>query len=138
MDNFLGTWRMVDYYFETSEDKRLYPWGKNPVGWFIVDAAGYMSAQIMHEERPQMDQPPSEQQAAQAYHSYVAYCGKTESDLDKKTLTTTVRGALNPDWVGGEQVREFSFEGKRLILKTPRMKVGRAEIRGIISWEKES
>ena len=136
MDKIAGAWQLVDYHFDTAEGRRFFPWGERPVGWFFLDEAGNMSAQIMHEKRPDMDHPPSEDQAARSYHSYVAYFGRTTVDLEGMTITTRVTGALNPDWVGRDQVRSFSFEGERLTLKTPPLAMGNTEITGTIIWEK--
>ena len=136
MNIFVGAWKIVDYYFETSEGRKFYPWGQKPVGWFVTDEDGNMSAQIMHETRPELDLPPKDDQAARAYHTYVAYFGKVTVDEEKGTLTTRVEGALNPAWVGGDQVRYASMEGERLCLRTTPFKFGAIEVTGTIYWEK--
>lgn len=136
MNRIAGAWKIVDYFFETDDGNRIFPWGERPVGWFVVDDDGNMSAQIMHDPRPDLDQPPTREQAARAYHSYVAYFGRTEADVEKGVLTTRVVGALNPAWVGGDQVREFRFEGPRLVLKTDPIDLGKTRVRGTIYWER--
>ena len=90
----------------------------------------------MQDKRPEMDQPPTKEQAAKAYHSYVGYFGKTKIDLEKSTLTTRVVGALNPGWFGGDQVRTFSFEGDCLVLKTQKISLGKTDVQGTVFQEK--
>jgi len=136
MDEIIGGWKLVDYYFEREGGERFYPWGEKPVGWFILDRDGNMSAQIMHRVRPEMDLPPTVEQASRAYHTYVAYFGKTELDIENRTIRTRVEGALNPEWVGGVQERSFGYQDGRLMLCTPWMRVGKSEVRGVILWEK--
>ena len=36
MNSVAGAWRLLEYYFETDEGDRSYPWGESPVGWDTV------------------------------------------------------------------------------------------------------
>ena len=46
-----------------------------------------------------------------------------------------VVGALNPAWVGGDQVRQMRFDGERLVLQADVPKNG-ARIRHVLTWER--
>src|SRR5262249_60561603 len=58
------------------------------------------------------------QQLRAAYMGYIAYYGTYEVASDGRTVTHHVEGALNPAWVGGDQVRRLRFDGERLVLST--------------------
>ena len=51
-----------------------------------------------------------------AYIGYIAYFGSYEVSPDGTRVVHHVEGALNPEWVGGEQVRALRFDGDRLVL----------------------
>jgi len=135
--NLAGTWKMVDYFFETTDGQRLYPWGPKPTGWLIIDGKGGLSAQSMHDKDRQMSQPPTQEQQARAFQTYSAYFGNYRVDTAAKTLTTRVVGGLDPSWVGSDQVRHFSFEGTRLVLRTNPMKIdATTQAVGNFYWER--
>ena len=46
-----------------------------------------------------------------------------------------VQGALNPAWVGGDQVRRMRFDGDLLILSTEVAK-GRVMVNHVLTWRK--
>jgi len=132
-----GTWKMVDYFFETTDGQRLYPWGQKPIGLLVIDGKGWLSAQGMHDKDRTMSQPPTQEQQARAFQTYSAYYGNYRVDAAQKILTTRVVGALDPSWVGSDQVRHFSFEGTRLVLRTNLMKLdSTTQAVGNFYWER--
>lgn len=134
-----GVWRLVSSEFRTSSGGVIYPLGDDAQGQAIFTESGYMSGQLMRPARPLFasgDQASATAEEIQAaLQGYVAYYGLCEVDVLKKTVTTKVEGSLNPNWVGGEQVRFFELSDKRLILKTPPMPFGAEEITGVLTWE---
>ena len=59
-----------------------------------------------------------------AYAGYIAYFGTYEVNEAGDTVVHHVHGALNPGWVGGDQVRRMRFDGELLVLSTDVPKAG--------------
>jgi hypothetical protein len=76
------------------------------------------------------DMPPGE---AREYNSY---CGNYS--FDGKRLVTKVDAASDLTRLGGDQVREVSFEGNRMILRPPPRQYGGQQQHRVLAWEKIS
>jgi hypothetical protein len=72
-----------------------------------------------------------------AYTGYIAYFGTYDVEADGKGVVHHVDGALNPSWVGGDQVRALRFEGERLVLSADVAKAGQ-KVTHVLTWEKLS
>ena len=138
---FAGVWRLVSSEFRSSSGNVIHPLGEDARGVAIFTESGYMSAQLMRQNRAafasgnQASGTPEEIQAA--LQGYVAYHGPCEVDVQQKTLTTQVEGSMFPNWVGGQQVRFYELSDKQLILKTTAMTFGEEEFTGVLTWERE-
>src|SRR5262249_58882218 len=75
------------------------------------------------------------QQLRAAYMGYIAYYGTYEVASDGRTVTHHVEGALNPAWVGGDQVRRLRFDGERLVLSTE-VKKNDEGVTHQVTWER--
>src|SRR4029079_16352132 len=81
------------------------------------DENGNMSGQVMRPGRAPVEfGEGAAQQVRAAYLGYIAYFGTYEIAADGKSVVHHVEGALNPGWVGGDQVRALRFDGDRLVL----------------------
>ena len=135
-----GVWHLVSSEFRTSSQDVIYPLGEDAQGLAIFSESGYMSAQLMRQNRPlfaagdQSSGTPEEVQAA--LQGYVAYYGPCEVDVKQKTLTTQVEGSMYPNWVGGEQMRFYELTDSQLILKTTPIAFGEEKFTGILTWER--
>lgn len=117
--DFAGTWALVATEWRRADGRHANPFGQGAAGILIYDAAGYMSAQIMHAERPPLppDQPSGIDTAmASAVPGYVAYFGTFDVDDAAQQVIHHVIGAAYPAWVGLEFARGFRFEGETLTL----------------------
>jgi hypothetical protein len=101
---FFGAWRYVGTTFDGKlrEDR-----GDNPPGIIIYDPSGHMAVQIV---------PVREQRAAAPMSKFLAYFGTYSIDERAKTVTHYRVGDLRPDGEL-EAVRQYRFEGDRLILR---------------------
>lgn len=135
-----GVWRLVSSEFRTSSGNVIYPLGEDALGQAIFTESGYMSGQLMRQNRPAFasgNQASGTQEEVQAaLQGYVAYYGPCEVDVDKQTLTTHVEGSMYPNWVGGQQVRFYQLTGNQLILKTTPIALGDEEFIGVLTWER--
>jgi hypothetical protein len=135
-----GVWSLMKSEFRTARGSVLYPLGEDAVGQAIFTESGYMSGQLMRQNRSDF---ASDNQALgtpeeiqEAFLGYVAYYGRCEVDVGKQTLTTRVEGSMYPNWVGGEQVRFYEFVDEQLVLRTQPIAIGDDEITGVLTWRR--
>ena len=135
MNQLVGNWTLLSYITENPDGSRGKPYGE-AVGRLSYDAHGYMAGQVMRPGRSQV--APGEwgaQQVRSAYAGYIAYFGTYEVNEAGDTVVHHVQGALNPGWVGGNQVRSMRFDGDLLVLSTDVAKAG-ALVRHSLTWKK--
>lgn len=131
----VGTWRLVSYETDEQDGRRGKPFG-SAVGRLQYDGSGNMAGQVMRPDRPHAELGDgSAQQLRAAYIGYIAYFGTYEVAPDGRTVTHHVEGALNPAWVGGDQVRGMRFEGEYLVLSAEVPKAGKV-VTHVLTWER--
>src|SRR5262249_38236556 len=109
----IGTWTLVSYEAIEPDGSRSLPFG-HAVGRLSYDVHGNMSGQVMRPHRAPVELAiGAAQQVRAAYIGYIAYFGTYEVDEQAGTVVHHVLGALNPAWVGGDQVRRMAFDGDR-------------------------
>ncbi len=113
-----GTWKLV-----SAEDKdpntgkwKKYTFGNPPSGYFIYDATGHASVQIMTTPPVKIATPdsPTPDEALEIFNGYIAYYGTYT--VDESNISVQVEGALDPTQVGSNQVRPYELKGDRLII----------------------
>ena len=115
-ERLIGTWRLVSYTTLDKAGRHGEPYG-TAVGRLTYDASGNMTGQVMRPGRARVEVGVGNAQSVRAaYIGYIAYFGSYEVAADGKSVVHRVEGALNPEWVGGEQVRRLRFEGEQLVL----------------------
>ncbi len=114
----VGTWRLI-----SAEDKDPstgkwvpYTFGNPPSGYFIYDATGHASVQIMTTPPQQIATPdsPTPDEALAIFNAYIAYYGSYT--VDSANITVQVEGALDPSQVGTAQARPYELKGDTLII----------------------
>jgi hypothetical protein len=117
----VGTWRLVSFEDWDAAGHRSQPYGEHPRGYFVYDATGHLSVQIMRT--PPL--PPlssgdvavatgAEKEAA--YDAYLAYFGTYTVDAERGVVVHHVEGALMPTFTGTDQPRQFVLNGDTLII----------------------
>lgn len=135
MKELIGNWTLVSYETEAPDGTRGRPYG-DAVGRLSYDAHGHMSGQVMRPGRaPVVHGESGVADVRAAYAGYIAYFGAYEVNAARDTVVHHVHGALNPGWVGGNQVRRLRFEDDRLVLSTEVRKNG-ALIRHTLTWKR--
>lgn len=131
----VGTWRLVSYVTNEPDGRRGKPYGE-AVGRLEYDAGGNMAGQVMRPDRGPVEfGEGGAQQVRAAYLGYIAYFGTYDVSADGRTVTHHVEGALNPAWVGGDQVRGVTFDGDRLVLTAEVPKAGKV-VSHVLTWER--
>lgn len=116
-DRLIGDWTLVSYEAEHRDGRRTRPYGE-AVGRLSYSASGHMAGQVMRPGREPVGSTADRVQSLRpAYLGYIAYFGTYELNDRGDTVVHHVQGALNPEWVGGQQVRRIRFDGDRLILR---------------------
>ena len=142
-EDILGSWFMVDRGTDDDADQALARsrYGDSPQGFMIFAPDGWMNAIVCWGGRPPLPGNPawhsdaSTDDKVRAFDTYLSYGGQwTVTD---STLTTRVCYALNPGWVGGDQVRglEMSPEGTLTLTLSRAWPDGRM-MRGWVQWRR--
>ena len=139
---FAGTWRLKESYAEKDGVRQAFPLGEGTRGLIMYDEIGHMSAQLMSAERVRFSsRVPKDiplEEISRAYHEYTSYFGTYTLDAAAGSITHHVEGALAPQWIGGDQVRYFKFDGDLLVLTTPPMKVADgSKVINTLVWQKQ-
>ena len=128
MPSIVGTWRLVAATAKDANGKALPPpYGGQGMGRVAFTAEGRMMA-VTCDGRTEL--PPGTRR------EYSSYCGNYS--FDGTRLVTRVDAASDPGRIGGEQVREVSFDGERMILKPPPRQTPDGLQHREIVWEKIS
>jgi hypothetical protein len=135
---FVGAWSLLDTTFTASDGSTLLPWGEAPVGTLLVLESGDSAAQIMRRQRSLFasDAPtPAEKQ--RVYDEYFSYFGRLRADEAEGTIINQVEGAMNPNWIGGEQVRYVEVEDEdHIVLRTPPLPMAGQTFVGRLRWQR--
>lgn len=132
-ETFIGTWRLVEYAFLHPDGMVEKPWGEEVFGYLLYSAEGYMSGNLS---------PAGSKRAAlktaasrvRGTRDYIAYSGRYTVKDD--TVTHHVEVSLFPNWVGLPQVRFYSLEGGRLMLRTPPIQSDKGMVTAQLTWER--
>ena len=134
-ERLVGNWRLVSYETSETEGRRGKPYG-DAVGRLSYDERGNMAGQVMRPDRARVELGEGNaQQVRAAYLGYIAYFGTYEVGADGCSVVHHVQGALNPGWVGGDQVRRMRFDGDRLVLSAEVRKSGEI-VTHVLTWER--
>jgi len=140
-DAFIGTWRLLSTEFRAEDGSPVAsPYGDEPQGILMYDVAGNMAAQLSQGKRTPFSvndrKSGNDAETRAAFESYQAYYGTYRVDEQEGVVIHTVTQALLPNWVSGEQRRQYQFNNGRLILRTTPMLVGGKRISGTLTWER--
>lgn len=115
--NFIGTWRLLEFYVEKVKGLRSYPFGRNLDGLLIYNNDGYMSVSITGENQPSkvkldFKNTSAEEQALAVNH--ISYCGLFK--VEEKIVTHHVKTCLFPQWKDTKLKRFYNFYQNKLTL----------------------
>ena len=141
-ERLIGAWKLESYVEKPVDGSTpFYPMGEKPQGIIMYTSDGYMSAQLMHPDRPPFASGDwfrgSDEEFREEALGYIAYCGPFHTDEDKQTLTHSMFVSLFPNWLGHTQPRVVKIEGDMLHLSsaTPIMSGGKRTM-SYLSWRR--
>jgi len=142
-DDILGSWVMVDRGTDNEADQAqaLSRYGDDPQGFMIFAPDGWMNAIVCWGGRLALGGNPAwhadgpDDDRLTAFDTYLSYGGKWR--VHNSVLTTDVHYALNPGWVGGEQVRglDMSDDGHLTLTLERAWPDGRV-MKGWVRWRR--
>jgi len=137
---FVGTWRLISYSAVTSGGETIYPMGRNAQGRLTYEAGGCMAVQLADPDRAAFvagdPLATTDAEVRAAFEGYLAYYGSYTIHADQGIVVHHLEMALIPNWMGGDLVRYFDLQGRRLILKTPPTLFGGGERVSSLVWGK--
>jgi hypothetical protein len=114
----VGTWKLVSAEDVDPNTGKWVPYtfGNPPSGYFVYDAAGHASIQIMTTPPTVIASPdsPTPAEALEIFNGYIAYFGTYTTD--QGSIHHQVEGAWDPTQVGSVQTRPYELDGDTLII----------------------
>lgn len=120
-EDLLGTWSLVTWDIQYSDQRPVtYPYGADAQGMLVYAPDQHLSVVICSAGRPRLAtesvrKAPVEQKVG-AFETYFSYAGSWE--LRDDAVVHRLAFALNPNFIGTDQVRQLLLEGDRLTLST--------------------
>lgn len=113
----IGTWQLMTAKDLVGKEWIPYTFGNPPSGYFIYDASGHASVQIMVTPPVTLSDPdngPTPDEALEIYNGYIAYYGPWSAS--EGWVTVVPAGALVPTQVGSQQSRPYTVVGDTLTI----------------------
>lgn len=119
-NKILGTWKLLSYHRLDEDGEKVYPLGTDPSGFLMYTEDGYMSAQLMKQDRPDYTleglHDGTRGEMAEAAHGYHAYAGKYEIDEEDGSVYHHNEVSLIPNRLGDIQDRQIEFQGDMITI----------------------
>ena len=137
-NKLVGVWRLKRYWTQYDHEPALYPLGEDARGYIMYTADGYMSGTMQRAQvepfRSADRLGASKDEKANAFESYVTYCGRYQVEGD--TAYHRVELSLLPNWIGDEQVRRIEWQvDERVRLVAEWRFDGRRRV-AVVEWER--
>jgi len=142
IDDVAGTWLLDKRGTDADHQSELMErYGANSKGIVTITPDGWLTAVVCGGDRVKLPGNPAWQSDAPetdrlaAFDSYVSYAGRCR--IENGELITAVDFALNPNWVGGEQVREVDLlPNGKLRLNVTRVWANGKKVKVWVDWLK--
>jgi Lipocalin-like domain len=139
-ERLIGTWRLVSAgNLQPDGSFQPFPeYGPNPVGYLMYDSTGHMCVALANPILPHWADPakPTDAERALTHKAMIAYCGTYEVREKEGQVIHRPELAEWPHYIGSDQVRNFRFEGDRLILFGEETQSSGERRRYQITWER--
>ena len=136
-ESLIGTWKLLSCFMEdVATGERNCVWGERPLGclvltpgrqWLVLQTAQGRIAPVTEEDR------------SAAFRSMLAYSGRYR--IEGRKIIIDVEMAWDESWVGTEQTRLFSIDGRRLHIEAPPQRypnLGNKVMRAVLIWQRAS
>lgn len=143
-EDIAGTWLLVGRGASESHRAALLErYGEQSEGLVILSPDGWLCAAVCRGDRALLPDDPAwhadapEADRLAAFDSYLSYAGRWR--IEDNRLITKVEFALNPSWVGSEEIRDVEFlsDGTMRLVVT-RVWPSGEEVRVWVDWRRAS
>ena len=113
----VGTWRLVEHWNKDSAGTLSHQYGPQPIGYFVHDASGHFSVQIMRT--PPLHAIPANTDTAgmrEFLGGYYAAFGTFTVDSSKGESSYHVEGSTLPGIIGADAQLPYRLSGDSLII----------------------
>ena len=115
----VGAWQLTAFV-NIVDGERVYPFGKNPQGFFTYTASGRLTIQIQNESPPaawrSLNTASEDEGRGDASPWYVGYFGRYSVDPDAGEVIHHVEGGTLLHYIGTDQRRPFQLDGDSLFI----------------------
>src|ERR1700741_2466911 len=139
--NLIGAWTLQSYEAHSIDGSTVtYPLGTHPQGIIMYTPDGYMSAQLMRSDRPQLSggdrHPDNPHELASAASGYLSYSGPY-TVVGDDLIAHHIAISLLPNWIGGIQYRTAHLHGSTLELSPPDpILIGGQHLKARLIWHR--
>ncbi len=138
-EDLLGAWKLEGWEISYSDGRpSSHPYGDTPVGLLLYTPDGYMSATISQSDRSPMSNPnirrAPQGEKADSFDSYFHYSGVWRIEGSK--VIHSVHQALDPFFVGTDQVREMDLKDDVLVLAANVTTASGAQMHNRLTWRR--
>ncbi|MCU4946842.1 lipocalin-like domain-containing protein [Bacillus cereus] len=137
--NFIGTWRLVEFYIRKGNNILSYPFGRKPNGILIYNKDGYMSAIITGENQPSevtLDFKNTSIETQVLTVNHISYCGLFK--VEEEIIIHHVQTTLFPQWKDTQLKRYYYFKGKdKLTLTTESLNINEMNEVVVLIWKRQ-
>jgi hypothetical protein len=121
LDRLIGTWRLIEFSnLDSATSKWIYPYGKNPKGYFTYTKSGIVNLNISAETPLKISEDSAKNYNIKLLnwvdHFAVGYFGSYTVDFNKSIVTHHVTGGSLPWYIDTDQPRQFILKGDTLII----------------------
>jgi hypothetical protein len=116
----VGTWRLVEFWNRDAPDQaKQYPFGEQPLGFFVYDGSGNVFIQIARNPRlPRISHEKLLQSGVEELRAtvdaYVAYFGTYSVDAARGVVIHHVTADMRREYAGTDQERPFQLTNDEL------------------------
>jgi len=125
--SLVGAWTIVSITFEQG-DKKAEPYGPEPRGTQMFDAAGRFAVILARGDLPKVASNNREtataEESQKITHGSIAYFGSYTANETEKTMTLQIEGATFANWVGTTQKRQYAISGDTMTITNPTVSAG--------------
>ena len=138
MQALIGTWHLTAWYTETTDGRRLYPFGTDASGYISYAADGFFFVHLMQADRAlfAVTDPfgGTEAEDSAAMKSHMTYAGRF--DLAEDHVVHHVTHASCPNWVGTDQIRFLTLAGDDLRLEARGVRFQNETVNATFTWRR--
>lgn len=134
----LGTWNLVKWSNQLDDGTKIHPFGEDPTGYIHYAEDGHVFVHIMMGNRENYGgtdpfKGTSDEDAA-AIKSQISYAGTYKFINGKIVHHVTISSF--PNWVGGDQVRDFDIIDGQLHLSATGAQFQGQNVTATLIWKR--